>query len=305
MKKIIIKSILTLLFIAPFLACKNRESDIKQPPDNDTEAETGYKLVWEDLFDGSTLNKSNWTIEVNGDGGGNSELQYYKEDNISVGKEPETGSNCLIITAKKENYMGKKATSGRINTIGKYSFKYGKLEARIKFPKTANGLWPAFWMLGADFPQVGWPKSGEVDIVEMGNDYGIKNNLQDKYFNGACHWGPNANSVASNAKHITASYGLQDGFHLYTLIWDEQAIKMYLDLDKNPEALPYYEMNITSVENDKSPGKYFNKEFSILFNLAVGGNFTQIWDINQITGLAGGEANMYVDYVKVYQKNAQ
>lgn len=306
MKRINVKCrVVALVALIVLTSCKNKDSEVKQSElDNAEELETpdGYKLVWEDLFNGSELDKNKWRIEVNGDGGGNKELQYYREENISIGKEPKTGNGCLIITAKKENYLGKTATSGRINTMGKYAFKYGKLEARIKLPKTADGVWPAFWMLGDDFQKNGWPKSGEIDIMEMGNDYGIKNGVQERYFNGACHWGPNPNSVASNAKHVTNTYGLQDDFHLYTLIWDESSIKMYLDLDKHPDVTPYYEMSITDTKTDRSPGNYFNKEFFILFNLAVGGNFTQIWDIEKITGLNSGEAKMYVDHVKVYQK---
>ncbi|MHB9143257.1 MAG: glycoside hydrolase family 16 protein, partial [Paludibacter sp.] len=116
-----------------------------------------YNLVWQDNFDGNTLDeKNNWNIEVNGNGGGNSELQYYRRENISVGPEPVSGANCLIITGKKENYLGKTCTSGRLTTQNKVTFQYGKLEARIKLPKTANGLWPAFWMLGTDIPTASW-----------------------------------------------------------------------------------------------------------------------------------------------------
>lgn len=264
----------------------------------------GYRLVWEDLFNEPNLNTKNWFVEVNGNGGGNDELQYYRNENISLGKEPETNRGCLIITAKKESFNGKSATSGRLNTRDKFAVKYGKIEASIKLPKTANGLWPAFWMLGADHAVVDWPKCGEIDIMEFGNEYGIKNGLQDRYFNGALHWGPSWNNGAypNYAQHYTADYGLQDDFHLYTLIWDEAKISMYLDLDKNSAAKPYFEMNITDKTNENSPGNYFNKEFFIILNLAVGGNFTKIWDINKVTGLNSGEAKMYVDYVKVYQK---
>ena len=103
-----------------------------------------YKLIWEDNFNKSTISKKNWTIEVDGLGGGNRELQYYRKQNISIDKEPVTGESCLVITAKKENYKKKIATSGRITTQHKHSFTFGKIEARIKLPKTANGLWPAF-----------------------------------------------------------------------------------------------------------------------------------------------------------------
>ena len=263
----------------------------------------GYAVVWEDLFNNDKLDMTKWEIEENGDGGGNSELQYYRKENISLGKEPSTGRGCLIITARKENYLGKNVTSGRLKTSGKYEFTYGKVEASIKLPKTANGLWPAFWLLGADYRQNSWPACGEIDILEMGNVKGIQTNTQDRYFNGACHWGYYQNGGYPNyAVASNAPYSLQDDFHLFTLIWTPEKVSMYLDLDKYPEVKPYYEMNINDTSSQSSPGHYFNKDFFIIFNLAVGGNFPQIGDINRITALADGDAKMYVDYVKVYKK---
>ena len=135
--------------------------------DDESEDNRDYKLVWQDLFDSEELDESVWNIEVNGNGGGNNELQYYSGNNVSIGAEPETGKHCLILTAKKESYQGKSATSGRINSKGKKYFKYGRIEASIKLPKTANGLWPAFWMMGNDYDQVGWPKCGEIEDSRM------------------------------------------------------------------------------------------------------------------------------------------
>jgi len=264
-----------------------------------------YRLVWQDNFDGTQLNSNNWVIEVNGEGGGNNELQYYRRENVSVGIEPVSGANCLILTAKKENYSGKTCTSGRVNTLGKMSFKHGKIEARIKLPHTANGLWPAFWMMGADWPSVGWPKCGEIDILEMGNSEGIRNGTQDRYFNGACHWGETWQNHPMYARATTNPYSLQDDFHLFTLVWDENVIKMYLDLDKYPSNNPYYEMNISQNSDPSHPCHYFHKPFFVIFNLAIGGDFTGIRDINNVTALNAGnnyQAKMYVDYVKVYQK---
>lgn len=265
----------------------------------------GYKIVWEDKFDSGTLDEAKrWSVEVNGNGGGNSELQYYRRENISVGTEPVSGASCLIITAKKENFLNKTCTSGRLTTQNKMTVKYGKIEARIKLPKTANGLWPAFWTLGADIPTVGWPKCGEIDILEMGNSNGIKNGTQETYFNGACHWGESWNngSYPNYARATTNPYSLQDDFHLYTLIWDENAIKMYLDLDKYPNNSPYFEMTINGQDVVGNPRRYFHKPNFVILNLAIGGNFPQIWDINKITALNSGDAKMYVDFVRVYQK---
>ena len=279
-------------------------------PQNGSGETDGYKLVWQDLFDGNQLNPLRWNIEVNGNGGGNAELQYYtdSEKNIRVGDDGE-GNGCLILTARREDYKGKNFTSGRLNSMNFVTFTHGKIEASIKLPKTANGLWPAFWMMGNDYSQVGWPKCGETDILEMGNSEGIKNGVQDRFFNGACHWGagwPNA----SYANSSTRSYSLQDGeFHLYTCIWDEKEIKMYVDLDKMPVQTPYYKIDISQVDpsNEWVAGNYFHKDNFIIFDLAVGGNFTGIHSPEGITALNddnGQQASMYINYVKIYQKGS-
>lgn len=269
---------------------------------------SGYTLVWQDLFDASVIDEArNWTIEVNGDGGGNAELQYYRKENISLGIEPVSGEKCLIIKAKKEGFSGKTCTSGRLTTQGKMSFKHGKLEARIKLPHTANGLWPAFWLLGADFSTVGWPKCGEIDIMEMGNANGINNGTQSTYFSGWFHWGESWNNGAypNWGQALVAPYSLQDDFHLFTLVWDDNYLKMYLDLDKNPSASPYVQMAINGAATVGSAAYYFHKKVFVILNMAIGGNFTQLWDINKITALNAAnqyESAMYVDYVKLYQQ---
>ena len=262
-----------------------------------------YKLVWEDNFDKVDLNAKIWTAVINGNGGGNKELQYYRRENISIAKEPVSKESCLVITAKKQTFKGNACTSGRLSTKGKVTFKYGKVEARIKMPKTANGLWPAFWMLGANQDVAVWPKCGEIDVVEMGKITGIENGVQDRYFNGACHWGESWNGGKYPNKGIstTNDYSLQDGFHTYTLFWTPDSIKMYLDLDKFPSAKPYYEMPITGNDLANETSRYFRKPFYIIFNLAVGGTFSEIYDINKITALTDGDAKMYVDYVRIYQ----
>lgn len=191
-------------------------------------------------------------------------------------------------------------TSGRVNTQGKFSFQYGTIEAAIKFPKTADGLWPAFWLLGADFDTAGWPECGEIDIVEMGNRAGIDAGIQDRYFNGAAHWGSLRDGGHPYYARAAASpYSLQDGgFHLFTMIWDEERIAMYLD----GSAEPYYEINIRA-EQVKA---YFHKPYFIIINLAVGGDFPQIYDPRKITALNIQNefaAALWVDYVRVRDRD--
>ena len=254
----------------------------------------GYKLFWSDEFDGPALDQANWTCETGrgSNGWGNAELQYYTDrpENVDVrdGK--------LVITARKESYQGATATSARLITLDKVYFKYGYVTASIKLPKTANGLWPAFWMMGNDFKSKGWPNCGEIDILEMGNSGGIAAGTQEKFLNGACHWGEP--SHAYYGPSYTNSYSVQDGqFHTFTCIWTEKEVAMYIDLDTRPDAKPYFKMTLKDFGDNE-----FRKECFLLLNLAVGGNFPGIWDINQVTALADGPAEMEIDYVRVFQK---
>ncbi len=300
MKKILTFSILIFINTSVLMFGNNLK-----PENNRTYNTCRYQLVWEDNFDTGSLDETNnWFVVVNGKGGGNRELQYYKRDNISVGKEPVSGNRCLIITARKENHMFKKATSGRISTQNKMSFRYGKVEARIKLPKTENGLWPAFWMLGNNYPKTVWPKCGEIDILEMGSAKGIETFNQERYFNGACHWGEkfNRGSYPNYTNAVINQYPLQDDFHLYTLIWNKNSIKMYLDMDKYPDTTPYFEMAINGENIPGEPARYFHHDFFLIFNLAVGGNFTGIRNMKGITALKHNEAKMYIDYVRLYQE---
>ncbi|MBR3102157.1 MAG: glycoside hydrolase family 16 protein [Muribaculaceae bacterium] len=260
-----------------------------------------YRMVWSDEFDGTTLNSAIWNIEVNGNGGGNNELQYYASENVSV------SDGCLMLTARKENRNGRAFTSGRINSLGKAAFMHGRIDARLKMPHTANGLWPAFWLMGNDMATgTGWPYCGEIDVMEAGNVNGINRGTQDRYMGGALHWGPYG--AQTNWQHpmyatdLTAPYSLQDDFHLFTLVWDYNRIEMYLDLDIYPDASPYFRMSITDQSQENSPGRYFHKQFFILFNVAVGGDYTGIHDTAGITALANEERSMLVDYVRVYQR---
>jgi len=277
-----------------------------------------WVLRWQDNFENGTLDQTNtWNVETDGNGGGNSELQYYIPDNVTI--ESYQGLKCLVLTAKKEAHLNKTVTSGRLNSQGKVYFQYGKIESRMKLPSTANGLWPAFWFLGNDYVYdinavtSNWPVCGEIDVMECGNSAGIANNTQSTNMGGALHWGP----TPGNANHsmdytnVNAPYSIQDEeFHLYTLIWDADSIKMYLDQDRYPKVKPFYKQRIQNGANTPNAGggnfshiyDQFHKPFHIVYNMAVGGTYTGIYDINNITALANGPAKMYIDYIRIYQK---
>ncbi|MCM1066058.1 MAG: glycoside hydrolase family 16 protein [Muribaculaceae bacterium] len=279
-----------------------------------SEAPAGYTLRWSDEFGGTALNEAIWNIEVNGSGGGNQELQYYRRENVSVGTDPATGDNCLILTARRENFGGKSFTSGRVTTQNKAAFSHGIIQARVKFPRTANGLWPAYWMMGNDMSRYGWPRCGEMDIVELGHANGIRNNTQDRYFGGTLHYGPNA--TAEGHQQYSQEYLApesnpigDDGYHIITVEWDDTNLYMYYDLESYTAAKKrqarYFTCDVTATDNELSVGKYFQKPYFFLFNLAVGGTYPSIFDAAGITALpgAGDEARMYVDWVRVYQKD--
>lgn len=243
--------------------------------------------VFSDDFTGSSLDESIWNIEVNGDGGGNGELQYYQRPNVTV------SNGNLVLTAKRESAGGRSYTSGRVNTQGKFYFKHGKIEARIKMPKTANGLWPAFWMMGNDYPVLGWPQCGETDIVEMGHADGISSGKQDRTLNGAFHWGPSYDQKGDYGPNIALDFSLQDdNYHTYVYEWNESQGQMSVD------GVTYCTMSIGDKSSQMSPGYFFHKDNFIIFNVAVGGIFPQT---SNITALDGGSQSMYIDYVKVYQ----
>ncbi|HHU57653.1 MAG TPA: glycoside hydrolase family 16 protein, partial [Bacteroidales bacterium] len=253
-----------------------------------------YQLVWEEQFEGTSLNTDVWNYET-GVGvwntGANAELQHYRAENVAVGPDGE-GNSALIITARRENFNAYAFTSGRIQTRGKVGVRYGKIEARIKLPVLENGLWPAFWMLGT---QNGWPASGEIDILEAGHAEGIANSQQDRTLNGALHWQHEGN-YAGYGPQWTAPAGtnLYD-YNTFTLIWTPSTIQMFL----NDLETPYFEMDIsgTDAEEFRDWPHYF------VLNLAVGGSFPGITNPTAIT--APFPAQMFVDYIRVYQREGE
>ncbi|WP_075343695.1 glycoside hydrolase family 16 protein [Tenacibaculum agarivorans] len=230
-------------------------------------------LLWEDDFTtNGTPDPTKWTYDIGTgvNGWGNNEVQYYTDraDNVVV----DNGN--LVITAKRENLSGSNFTSARLKTEGLFDFKYGRVEVRAKLPAGA-GTWPAIWMLGSNFSTVGWPFSGEIDIMEQtGTD---KNTVL-----ATCHWQDTASNTKADFSQNTSITNATSEFHLYTLEWTETSISMYLDNVK------YYELTNASVLP-------FNENFFLILNVAMGGTLGGAIDASF------SEATMEIDYVRVYQ----
>ena len=268
-KGLVLKSLLLALPLAVISSCS---TDEKQ------KVATFSELVMADEFDtDGAPNAKIWGYDIGTgtNGWGNNELQFYtkRTENVKV----ENGY--LLITAKKESYSGASYTSARLLTKGLFAQAYGRFEARIRLPY-GQGLWPAFWLLGANSDEVGWPKCGEIDIMEFRGQEPTK-------VTGTVH-GPGYSGGAA----ITKSYSLLNnrfdtGFHVFGIEWGPEYINYYVD------DVLYNQITPANVTGDW----VFAHPFYIILNLAVGGDFV---------GAPNSESvfpqTMLVDYVRVYKK---
>lgn len=259
------------------------------------EKRDGWKLIWNDEFNGKTLDRTKWDFQIGTgsqyglNGWGNDELQYYTEDNISF----EKGK--LVIEARKENKNGMGYTSSRIRTVKDdgtdlFTTTFGRIEAKIKLPK-GDGIWPAFWMLPATDKYGVWASSGEIDILEA------KGRLPNRTY-GNLHFG----QPWPGNKYTGDMYKFQEGdfsedFHIYALEWEPGVLRWYVDENKFYETSNWFGMALDADEPYPYPAP-FDAPFYILLNLAVGGTF----DDYRSPADYEVPAKMYVDYVRVYEK---
>lgn len=239
----------------------------------------GWSLVWSDEFtqpDGSSPDSTKWICELGAGGWGNNELQYYtaRTNNVRI----ESGR--LVIEARPESYSGANYTSARLKTQGKVSWAYGRIEARIKIPRT-QGIWPAFWMLGTNITSVGWPTCGEIDIME---NIGREPTQVHGTIHGPGYSGGNGIGAAFS---LPGNAPFADDFHDYAIEWTTNQIKWFVDGQQ------YFTVTPASLPGG-SAWVFSQPEFVIL-NVAVGGNWPGYPD-----GTTVFPQRMTVDYVRVY-----
>ncbi|HEU4994281.1 MAG TPA: glycoside hydrolase family 16 protein [Gemmatimonadaceae bacterium] len=244
-------------------------------------------LVWRDEFDGpagATFDRTRWTADTGGDGFGNAERQFYttRPENVAL-----DGNGHLVITAVAEPasstyqcWYGKCLySSARLKTQGLFTRTYGRIEARIKLPR-GQGIWPAFWMLGSDIGVVGWPQSGEIDIMEnIGREPAI--------VHGTLH-GPGYSGASGPTRADTLKAGAYaDDFHVFAVDWSPNVIRWYVD------GRPYSHMTPAHLPAGKR--WVFDHPFFLLLNVAVGGEWPGDPD-----AMSTYPQQMIVDYVRVY-----
>ena len=295
MKRLLsISALLIVLSIISF-SCKEKEKAVsldtsKEIIDNPTGSiEDNYKpgeewqIVWSDEFKADSIDTNNWNFQVEEAGRFNNEWQRYTNDS----KNAYIDKDCLVIKVilESDKHGMDQYTSARMHTANKQSWKYGKIVSRIKLPH-GEGIWPAFWMLGANIDENGgdtpWPQSGEIDILEL---YGSKD---DGVVESNIHYADKSNSHASVG---ASAYKLKQGkfaddFHIFELEWDENKISWLVDGEE------FSSVPITSDELTE-----FHKEFFMLFNIAVGGKYS-----GRPNTTSKFPQHMYIDWVRVFQK---
>lgn len=244
------------------------------PEDNSLVDMDGRTLLWSDEFDGASdaPDSAKWTYDLGSGGWGNNEVQTYT--NTRTNSFVSNGT--LKVKAVKSNGSW---TSARLKTQGLYSFKYGYIEARIKLP-AGTGMWPAFWMLGDNIGTVGWPKCGEIDVMEYSPGVvGI-----NKVF-GTVHYPDVSGSHLYTSLGELIDSSVVSAFHTYGVKWDSTSLTLYIDGKK---------VGTTYTKKADTPWP-FDQNFFIILNVAMGGNLGGTIPANLT------EATMEVDYVRVYQ----
>ncbi len=277
---------------------------------------TSWALVWADEFEGTALDPAKWTPEVSCWGGGNAERQCYTDrpDNIAV----EGG--LLLLKAKKERFTGPARppeiaenpnsritqgyTSGKVRTIGKHAWRYGRIEVRAKVP-AGQGTWPAVWMM-PDQPAYGaWPRSGEIDILEAVN-IGAKCKACDGERGenrtiSALHFGDFAplNKFVDGRTALPTLALPSDDFHVYAVEWGEGLIRFLVD-DRVHLTVTAAEWSTAAPNAAGNPAAPFDQPFYIMANLAVGGRLSEE---NNAKGLDAKSfpAQFAIDWIRVYQ----
>jgi beta-glucanase (GH16 family) len=274
MKRIVFACLALMTVLSCFPNCKKDDQSVNPPPapGDSIAVPAGYKLVWHDEFDGPSIDQTKWNFEINGNGGGNNELEYYtaRPQNAFI------DSGKLVIQALQENYAGKSYTSARMNTSGVGDWTYGRFEIRAKLPY-GKGLWPAIWMLPTDWVYGGWPASGEIDIME---ELGQETN---KVY-GTIHYGSSpATHQQSGGSFVLPQDTFAGGYHVFAIEWDTTGFRWYVD------GTQYF---------TTPHGSPFDKRFHMMLNVAVGGNWPGSPD-----AYTTFPQRMYVDYVRVFAKN--
>ncbi len=245
------------------------------------------QVIWSEEFDsGSVPNPDVWSYDLGDWGWGNEELQNYSDETENVRIE----DGHLVITAIRETNEDDSDTfsSGRIRTEDKVTFRYATIEARIQLPNLAEGLWPAFWTLGNNFSEVGWPACGELDIFEAGSAAAIASDTVNRRVASTAHWEQSDRHVFYGLPK-TLPEDIDNEFHIYRMEWTPTLITTYID-DEWIWAIDITEPSCRDCEE-------FHRPHFMILNMAVGGTYTQKFNEEDVT--AEFPAELRVDWIRI------
>jgi len=315
------RSLLSIVFLGIFfspISAAQAQDCVESTNDHHTPS-NGWRMVWSDEFDGTELDASKWSHEVDCWGGGNNERQCY----VDWPENTHVADGCLVMTARLETVAGpawpehmrsnpdidateikeQLFSSARIRTKGKAEWTYGRIEIRAKLPD-GQGLWPAIWMLPTDEIYGAWAKSGEIDIVEavnLGAECKKCKGKRENHIHGTIHYGaewPN-NRYKGNDTVLGVAESGEQKFHIFAVEWTEGRITWFLDGEAYGSiSRRSWSPLIGGINGNKNAP--FDQPFHLIMNVAVGGNWPE--SVNE-----GGvvfdafPASMLVDWVRVYQ----
>lgn len=242
----------------------------------------GWKLVWNDEFDGKEIDRTKWKHVTGGSGFGNNEDQFYTED--AANSYIEDGK--LVIKALKQEHGGKPYTSAKLITEGHADWTYGRFEFRAKMP-LGKGMWPAIWMMPTDMEKYGgWPSSGEIDIMEyLGHE--------PEQVHGTLHMG---NPHIYRGGKVSLEDGtFAESFHDFALEWTPSGMKWYVDDKEFYQTTTWFTRKDEATDNEPFPAP-FDRAFFLQLNLAVGGNWPGYPDETTVF-----PQTFELEYVRVYQ----
>ena len=297
----------------------------------------GYRLVFSDEFDQPTLRPRNWSVAIDGKGGGNFESQYYTAEAVSIQPDAAspTGHKGLRLTiapivrpdlsnvSDLQRYLSfdygsewpsqRYYTSGKVTTQGLHSFQYGLFSVRAKLPSGSHA-WPAVWLLPdkqrPDSTSTVWPNYGEIDIVEQFGSRGAP---------GTVHGCLNYGTSPTEPKSVAAAFTLPEtegdfstDFHVFSLLWQPDSIRWYVD------GQLYSTKTAADLEGGQWPFGMAGNTFYLILNAAIGGtqggldvpprdqlqtngcNYSAI-DVTASNYVQRAPQVLIVDYVRVYQ----
>jgi len=230
----------------------------------------GMELAWSDEFDGPSINTGNWTHELGGGGWGNQEWEIYT--NSSTNSFIDNGKLNIVATKEGDNYY-----SARMITKGKKEFTYGRIDIRALMPY-GQGIWPALWTLGSNISQVGWPRCGEIDIMEYLGHI-------ESQVHGTIHYYDAGHKSKTASYTLSGNQSFHDSFHVFSIVWQENTIKWYVDYNL-----------IHQVKDSQMAYDAFRLSHFFIFNLAVGGVWPGYPDETTVF-----PQTLMVDYIRVFQ----